>query len=54
MKKKRLKAEIKELEAHLEILEKKCAVLEIVVKWQSQKLDLKRELRIKKEGLKRL
>ncbi|MBD5165214.1 hypothetical protein [Helicobacter sp.] len=54
MKKKRLKAEIKELEAHLEILEKKFAVLEIVVKWQSQKLDSAREIRIKKEGLKRL
>lgn len=54
MKKKHLKAEIKELQAHLEILEKKCAVLKIVVKWQSQKLDLKRELRIKKEESKRL
>ncbi|WP_300692381.1 MULTISPECIES: hypothetical protein [Helicobacter] len=54
MKKKRLKAEIKELEAHLEILEKKCTILELILKWQSQKLDSAREIRIKKEGFKRL
>ncbi|WP_299384758.1 hypothetical protein [Helicobacter sp. UBA3407] len=54
MKKKRLKAKVKELQSYLEVLEKKCAVLEIVVKWQSQKLDLKRELRIKREQNSRL
>lgn len=39
----------KQLKARLGFLEKKCAVLELIVKWQSLKLEAKREARIKQE-----
>ena len=39
----------KQLKARLQLLEKKCACLELIVKWQSLRLDAKREARLKQE-----
>lgn len=47
MKKKALKAQVKSLNHTLQFLEKKCACLELIVKWQSDKLEIVREKRIK-------
>lgn len=47
MKKKALKAQVKILTKEIQTLEKKCACLELIVKWQSEKLDIIREKRIK-------
>lgn len=49
MKKKALKAQIKSLNHTLQFLEKKCACLELIMKWQSEKLDIIREKRIKEK-----
>lgn len=37
------------LKARLKLLEKKCECLELIVKWQSLRLDAKREARLKQE-----
>lgn len=50
MKKKTLKAQIKSLNHTLQALEKKCACLELIVKWQSERLDFVREKRIKENN----
>lgn len=50
MKKKALKAQIKSLNHTLQFLEKKCACLELIMKWQSEKLDIIREKRIKEKN----
>lgn len=50
MKKKALKAQIKSLNHTLQFLEKKCACLELIMKWQSEKLDFVREKRIKENN----
>lgn len=50
MKKKALKAQIKSLNYTLQVLEKKCACLELIMKWQSEKLDSIREKRIKEKN----
>lgn len=50
MKKRNLKAQIKALENTIQILEKKCACLELIVKWQSEKLEIVREKRIKEKN----
>ena len=50
MKKKHLKAKNESLQREIQILEKKCAFLELIVKWQSEKLDLLREKRIKEKN----
>ena len=47
MKKKALKAQIKSLNYTLQALEKKCACLELIVKWQSKRLEIQREARLK-------
>ncbi|MDE5926599.1 MAG: hypothetical protein K2N75_06985 [Helicobacter sp.] len=49
MKKKALKAQIKSLNHTLQALEKKCACLELIVKWQSEKLEIIREARLKQK-----
>lgn len=50
MKKKALKAKIKSLNHTLQTLEKKCACLELIMKWQSEKLEMIREKRIKENN----
>ncbi|WDL69798.1 hypothetical protein IP364_08015 [Helicobacter winghamensis] len=50
MKKKVLKAQIKSLNHTLQFLEKKCACLELIMKWQSEKLEIVREKRIKENN----
>lgn len=50
MKKKALKAQIKTLENAIAILEKKCACFELILKWQSEKLEIVREKRIKENN----
>lgn len=50
MKKKTLKAQIKSLNHTLQVLEKKCACLELIMKWQSEKLEMIREKRIKENN----
>lgn len=50
MKKRNLKAQIKTLENTIQILEKKCTCLELIVKWQSKKLEIVREKRIKEKN----
>ncbi len=50
MKKKHLKAQIQSLNQAIETLEKKCACLELIVKWQSERLDSKREEKIKQKA----
>ncbi len=50
MKKKVLKAQIKSLNHTLQFLEKKCACLELIMKWQSDKLEIIRAKRIKENN----
>lgn len=50
MKKKALKAQVKSLNHTLQVLEKKCACLELIMKWQSDKLEMIREKRIKENN----
>lgn len=54
MKKKHFKKQIRELKGRIALLNKKCTLLGLILKWQSDRLDTQRELRIKKEGLKGL
>lgn len=50
MKKKNLKAQVEILTKEIQTLEKKCACLELIMKWQSEKLDIIREKRIKENN----
>ncbi|WP_300827109.1 hypothetical protein [Helicobacter sp. UBA3407] len=50
MKKKHLKAQIQSLNQTIAVLEKKCTCLELIVKWQSERLDSKREMQIKQKA----
>lgn len=50
MKKKNLKAQVKILTKEIQTLEKKCACLELIMKWQSDKLEIVREKRIKENN----
>lgn len=50
MKKKRLKAKNESLQREIQILEKKCACFELILKWQSEKLEIVREKRIKENN----
>ncbi|MBD5164580.1 hypothetical protein [Helicobacter sp.] len=50
MKKKALKTQLKSLNHTLQVLEKKCACLELIVKWQSERLEIQREARLKQKG----
>ncbi len=54
MRKKHFKKQIRDLQGIIVVLEKKCALLEIILKWQSQRLEGQREMRIKQEKCKRL
>ncbi len=53
-RKRRLEMKKKILKKHLRALEKKCDCLMLIVKFQSAKLDLLREERLKKEREKSL
>lgn len=48
--KEALKSQIKSLRHGIKTLEKKCACLELILKWQSERLDSKREMQIKQKA----